>query len=373
MMNLMEKRGIALSIDIICTIGPASSEPALLQELINHGMTVARLNMSHGDQDSHRKVIRLLRQWNEETGKQIRILGDLQGPKIRLGAIEGDKVQLEKGQTFVLYNTPVMGGKSKASVDYEGIVHDVKTGAPILINDGEVKLVVKAIATDHLETEVAVGGEIGSHKGVNLPGTNVSLPSMTDKDQTDIRFLMEENVEMIACSFIRTASHLEEIRFFAERSASRSPYLIAKMETMTGVKNFAEILSKSDGIMVARGDLGVELPFHWIPVLQKAMIQECLRTDTYVITATQMLQSMTDHPVPTRAEVTDIFQAVLDGTSAVMLSAESAAGKFPVESTETLKLVAHFAERVTAQEPFSLSDMIALLESRSVPGQLLIE
>lgn len=358
----MEKRGFLLSIDIICTIGPASSDPDHLRELITHGMNIARLNMSHGDHESHLKVIQLIRQLSQETERPVRILGDLQGPKIRLGTIEAKEVYLEKGQDFILYNQPKSGGKAFAGVDYEGIIGDVKQGAPILINDGEVRLIVKEVGTDHLVTEVTVGGKISSRKGVNLPGTNVRLPSMTEKDKKDIRFLMEENADMVACSFIREASHLEEIRAYAKKWTSQSPHFIAKIETMSGVKNFSEICLKSDGIMVARGDLGVELPFHWIPVIQKGIIRECRRTEKYVITATQMLQSMTEHPFPTRAEVTDIFQAVLDGTKAVMLSAESASGQFPVESTETLKLVAHFAERMAAEDPFSLSDIMSLLE-----------
>lgn len=353
--------GFTLSIDIVCTIGPASQDIRMLRELIVHGMTVARINLSHGDHPTHREVIQTIRRVAVEEKKKVRILGDLQGPKIRLGQISGNRAELTEGQTFRLYTHPVEGNSQQASVDYTGVTQDAKPGLRVLINDGEIQLRVKQVMPDHLETEVLVGGIISNHKGVNLPGLNIRLPALTDKDKQDLRFMLLEKVDMIACSFIRTPAHLDEIRSFAGITRGHSPQLIAKIETMEGIRNFSAILSATDGVMIARGDLGVELPFPWIPLLQKAIIAECRKANTYVITATQMLQSMVDHPLPTRAEVTDIFQSVLDGTNAVMLSAESAAGQYPVESAEILRSIARFAEKVHNKQPFDLADMLDLL------------
>lgn len=350
-----------MSIDIVCTIGPASQDIQMLRELIAHGMTVARINMSHGDQKTHREVIQTIRRLAQESQKKIKILGDVQGPKIRLGTISGNRAELKEGQTFRLYTKQVEGNASLASIDYAGVIQDAKPGLRVLINDGEIQLRVLNVLPDHLETEVLVGGTISNNKGVNLPGLKIRLPALTDKDKQDLRFLLLEKVDMIACSFIRTPDHLDEIRSFSGLSQGHPPQIIAKIETMEGIRNFSSILSKADGVMIARGDLGVELPFPWIPLLQKAIIAECNKSKTYVITATQMLQSMVEHPVPTRAEVTDIFQSVIDGTNAVMLSAESAAGDYPVESVEVLKSVARFAERATNKQPFDLGDMLDLL------------
>ncbi len=350
-----------MSVDIVCTIGPASQDPNTLREMITHGLSIARLNLSHGDHQSHREVIRIIRQLSSERKKKVRILGDLQGPKIRLGEIKGNEALLQANKTFRLYTKPIEGDANQASIDYSGITQDTRPGQRILINDGEIQLRVKKVNPDHLETEVLVGGTISSHKGVNLPGASIHLPALTEKDKQDLRFLLLEKVDLIACSFIRTASHLDEIRTFAGITQGHPPQLIAKIETMEGIRNFSSILTKADGVMIARGDLGVELPFPWIPLLQKAMILESRKANKYVITATQMLQSMVEHPLPTRAEVTDIFQSVLDGTDAVMLSAESATGQYPVESAEVLRSIARFAERVNQKQPFDLGDMMDLL------------
>jgi pyruvate kinase len=347
--------------DLICTIGPASAKPVVLRELMTHGMSIARLNMSHGKHADHQEVIRHVRKLSQETGKPVKILGDLQGPKIRLGKIEGEQIRLEPGETFMLTTKEIIGNKQQAGVDYPGIVNDLKVGSRIFINDGEVKLDVKAIHDEILETEVSQGGMIGSHKGVNLPGTTVGLPALTAKDQEDIQFLLAEKADWIACSFIRQASHLDEVRQYCSSLGQKNPPLVAKIETEEGLRNFSAILRRTNGIMIARGDLGVELPYEWVPLIQKVLIHECRRAKTFVITATHMLQSMLEHPMATRAEVTDIFQAVLDGTDAVMLSAESAAGQFPVKSIETLKAVAEFAEQAADEQPFDLADLLALL------------
>ncbi|MED4229370.1 pyruvate kinase [Neobacillus cucumis] len=352
-----------MSIDRVCTIGPASNDKNVLTELINHGMTIARLNLSHGTHESHSKVIRLIKSLIEETGHQIKILGDLQGPKIRLGKVENEKVTLKTGQSFTLHIDQVLGNENQASVDYEWLVKDVQPGNRILINDGAVELIVMQVDQTTVVTIVKTGGDIASHKGVNLPGVVTSLPAITEKDKFDIQFLLEEEVDFIACSFVRRASHLKEVRSFMESLKGHFPKLVAKIETVEAIQHFQEICKETDAVMIARGDLGVELPYQWIPLLQKAMIRECNRLDTYVITATQMLQSMVDNPLPTRAEVMDVFQSVLDGTNAVMLSAESAAGHYPVQSIETLKLVSQFAECVRKENPFDFSDILKLLNN----------
>ncbi|MCM2535963.1 pyruvate kinase [Neobacillus pocheonensis] len=351
-----------MSIDRICTIGPASNNKKILTELINHGMTIARLNFSHGTHESHHEIIRLVKSLSDETGQPIKLLGDLQGPKIRLGNVEGEKVTLKTGQPFTLHIDQVVGNEDQASVDYEGLVKDVKPENTILINDGAVELTVTQVDQTKVVTTVKSGGEISSHKGVNLPGVVTSLPAITEKDKQDIHFLLQEEIDFIACSFVRRASHLQEVRGFIELAKrGQAQKLVAKIETIEAIRNFQEICKVTDAVMIARGDLGVELPYQWIPLLQKAMISECNRMDTYVITATQMLQSMVENPLPTRAEVMDVFQAVMDGTNAVMLSAESAAGHYPVQSIETLKLVSQFAESTRKEAPFDFADMLRLL------------
>jgi len=352
-----------MSIDRICTIGPSSSDKKVLTNLIQHGMTIARLNFSHGTHESHHSVIESIKSIRNETGQQIKILGDLQGPKIRLGKVKDEKIILKTGETFTLLIDEVVGDNTQASVDYEGLVKDVKPEDRILINDGAVELLVTKVDQNSITTTVKTGGEISSHKGVNLPGVVTSLPAITEKDEKDIGFLLQEEIDYIACSFIRRAANIKEIRSFMKSQKRTTTQLVAKIETIEAVRNFQEICKETDAVMIARGDLGVELPFQWIPLLQKAMISECNRMDTYVITATQMLQSMVEAPLPTRAEVTDVFQAVMDGTNAVMLSAESAAGHYPVQSIDTLKLVSQFAERVRLKAPFDFADMIELINS----------
>ncbi|KRE53619.1 pyruvate kinase [Paenibacillus sp. Soil522] len=348
-----------MSIDVICTIGPASSSPAVVRELFLGGMTVARLNMSHGSHESHREIIRHLREASSEIDMPLRIMSDLQGPKIRLGEVEGDGILLEEGQPFELLVTPVTGNGHRANIDYPDITGDIVSGAFILINDGAVKLAVTEVNSERILTKVIVGGLISSNKSVNFPGTKLNIPALTKKDQEDLAFLLEEGIDLIACSFIRQAAHLDQVRAFCRSLSGTIPKLVAKIETVEGVKNFRDIAALSDGIMIARGDLGVELPFEQIPLIQKALLKECREYGIYVITATQMLQSMIAEPVPTRAEVTDIFQAVQDGTSAVMLSAESSVGKHPVQSVKVLKCVSEYAEEIARKQSYNLKDVYA--------------
>jgi pyruvate kinase len=350
-----------VGIDLICTIGPASSTSSVLKEMIKGGMTTARLNMSHGTHESHRKVIRFIREASSELDRPIRIMADLQGPKIRLGVFEGSGVILVEGQTYDLLTTPVTGNDRRANVDYPGITKDIEVGATVLINDGEVKLEVTEVLSDSVKTTCLIGGQISSHKGVNFPGTKLNVQAVTDKDREDLAFLLGEGIDLINCSFIRRSAHLEEIREVCRSLSKTVPRLVAKIETLESVLNFKDIATHSEGIMIARGDLGVELPYEQIPLVQKTLLQECKATGTYVITATQMLQSMIDHPVPTRAEVTDIYQAVQDGTNAVMLSGESSIGKYPIQSVQVLNRVSLFAEDISKRDgqTYSLEDLYA--------------
>ncbi len=256
---------IRVTIDRICTIGPASNNKETLAQLISNGMKIVRLNLSHGTHESHKDIIRLVKSLDDS----IKILGDVQGPKIRLGEIKGEQITLQAGDSFILHTQPVTGSSTEASVDYEGIANDVKVGSRVLMNDGEVELIVEKVSTDKIETKVKAGGNISSHKGVNLPGAIVRLPAITEKDKQDIQFLLEEGVDFIACSFVRKPSHIKEIRDFIQQYKETSPNLIAKIETMEAIENFQDICKEADGIMIARGDLGVELPFQFIPLLQK--------------------------------------------------------------------------------------------------------
>ncbi|WP_413301852.1 pyruvate kinase [Bacillus sp. 1P10SD] len=353
-------------IDRICTIGPASNSREIISELIDHGMTIVRLNLSHGNHEGHNEVIQLVRSISEEKGTEIKILGDLQGPKIRLGKFSDDSIHLQEGDQFILTTDEVVGNNEVGSIDYKGLIYDVKIGSKILINDGEVELTVSEICVDSIKSIVEVGGTISSRKGVNVPGTALSLPAITEKDKQDIEFLIKNQVDIIACSFIRKSTHIDNIREFVKQITPIPPKIMAKIETLEALQNFKEICERSDAIMIARGDLGVELPFQWIPLIQKAILDECNKIGKYVVTATQMLQSMTEHAVPTRAEVTDIFQAVLDGTNAVMLSAESASGSHPIESIDTLRRVSHFSEIVKKYNPYDINDLLKLINNELI-------
>lgn len=350
-------------IDKVCTIGPASNNREILQGLIEKGMTIVRLNMSHGTQADHLAVIETVREICMTTGSNVRILGDLQGPKIRLGKIKADKAVLKEGDSFSLTIEEIVGDESHASVDYKGLINDIKVGSRVLINDGEVELSVVETDESTAKTMVKAGGMIASRKGVNVPGTSLSLPAITEKDKSDIEFLVKHHVDIIACSFIRQAVHLQHIKEYISHFTNTPPKLMAKIETLEAVTAFTDICEEADAIMLARGDLGVELPFYWIPMLQKAMLAECANREKFVVTATQMLQSMTENAIPTRAEVTDVFQAVQDGTNAVMLSAESAVGKHPLESMEVLAKTAAVSERFKETVPFDLSSIVAAIQT----------
>ena len=327
---------------IICTMGPSVDNEELLKELINNGMNIARFNFSHGTHEEQKERMDRLKKVREELKVPIAILLDTKGPEIRTGLLEnGQKVLLETGAEFTLTTEEIIGNAEKVSVTYDGLVNDVKIGGTVLIDDGLIGLEVKKIKGNDIICEVINGGELGQRKGVNVPNIPVKLPAITEKDREDIKFGVEQEIDFIAASFVRNADCILEIKAYLK--SLKAPYIpiIAKIENAEGIENIDEIIRASDGIMIARGDLGVEIPAEEVPYLQKMIIEKCNDAYKPVITATQMLDSMMRNPRPTRAEVTDVANAVYDGTDAVMLSGETAAGKYPVEA---LKMMAHIVE-----------------------------
>ncbi|MEP0547544.1 MAG: pyruvate kinase [Rhodothermales bacterium] len=329
---------------IVCTLGPASSSREVIRGLIEAGMDVARLNFSHGTHDDHRAVIRLIREESERAGRVVPILQDLQGPKIRLGAVEQGGVLIHKGHELTLTSVPLeVSNQERAFVSYDSLADDVHPGGRILIDDGLIELRVKSVNGTEVLTEVVVGGPLRSKKGVNLPHIRTSAPSMTEKDIEDLEFGLGNNVDFIALSFVRTSSDVDAL-IDRVRASGREVGIIAKIEKPEAVEHFDEILDRVDGIMIARGDLGIEMPMQEVPIVQKQIIRKCLDAAKPVITATQMLESMIDNPRPTRAEASDVANAVLDGSDCVMLSGETAAGKYPVRTVEAMNEIIRFAE-----------------------------
>ncbi len=330
---------------IICTLGPASSTEEKIRELILSGMSVARLNFSHGTHQDHLERVEMIRKVSRELGKPVGILLDTKGPEIRLGTFAKGKVTLEKGQSFTLTTREVVGDETIVSVSYRELPGDIAPDARILLDDGLIELhATQKTDTDILCT-VVNGGPISDRKGVNLPGAELSMPYISEKDYDDIRFGVEAGFDFIAASFVRDAQDILEIRKILEEKDCHTIKLIAKIENGQGVKNIDEILRVSDGIMIARGDMGVEIPLEEVPVLQKLLIKKVYGNGKLVITATQMLDSMMKNPRPTRAEATDVANAIYDGTSAIMLSGETAAGAYPVESVKTMATIATRTER----------------------------
>lgn len=330
---------------IVCTLGPSSSSPEAIASLIAAGMDVARLNFSHGTHDEHRQRIRLVREAAERAGRVVPILQDLQGPKIRLGEIENGGVLIHKGQDLVLTTEPVeMGTQERVYVSYDDLPQDVDPGGRILVDDGLIELRVKAVNGTDVTTEVVVGGPLRSRKGVNLPHIRSTRPSLTEKDLEDLEFGLALNVDFIALSFVRTGVDVDAL-LERVRASGRQVGIIAKIEKPEAVDHFDEILQRVDGIMIARGDLGIEMPMQEVPIVQKQIIRKCLDAGKPVITATQMLESMIDNPRPTRAEASDVANAVLDGSDAVMLSGETAAGKYPIRTVEAMAEIIRVAER----------------------------
>ena len=322
---------------VVCTMGPNTNDRELLKKLIENGMDVARFNFSHGDHEEQKSRMDLLKELRQELNTNTAILLDTKGPEIRTGVLKGGKrIMLKAGEQFTLTTEEIEGDESKVSITYEGLVQDVDAGRVILIDDGLIELKVVGKSEKEIFCEVINGGELGERKGVNVPNVAVRLPAITEKDKDDIRFGVEQGIDFIAASFVRNAECVLEIKAYLK--ALGAPYvpIIAKVENAEGIKNIDEIIRAADGVMVARGDLGVEIPAEEVPYLQKMIIQKCNMNFKTVITATQMLDSMMRNPRPTRAEVTDVANAVYDGTDAVMLSGETAQGKYPLEALQMM-------------------------------------
>ena len=332
---------------IVCTIGPKSEKKEVLKSLIHGGMNVMRLNFSHGDYEEHGNRIKVLKEIMEETNINVGILLDTKGPEIRTGILEdGKDVVLETGnEVIITTDYSYVGNKNKFSVSYKGLVNDLKKGNTILLDDGLLALEVISIEGKEIKCLIKNSGELGEHKGVNLPGVSVGLPALAEKDIQDLKFGCEQKVDYIAASFIRKAGDVAEVRRVLDDNDGENIKIISKIESQEGLDNFDEILELSDGIMVARGDLGVEIPVEEVPFAQKMMIKKCNEAGKVVITATQMLDSMIRNPRPTRAEVGDVANAILDGTDAVMLSGESAKGKYPLETVSTMATIAERTDK----------------------------
>jgi pyruvate kinase len=324
---------------IVATIGPASEKPELLAKLIEAGMNVARLNFSHGNQDEHQRRIATIREVAQAAGRPVGIMIDLKGPEIRLGTFENGKILLKEGDTFTLSTREEVGSQGRVWVQYPEIVRDVPVGGYLLLDDGNITLQATAVTDTEITTRVVVGGILSDRKKVNLPGTTVSLPALAQKDMDDIRFGVKMGVDYVAGSFIRKAADVLHIRKVIEEAGGHQ-WIISKVESQEGFDNLDEILQVSDALMVARGDLGVEVPVEEVPIMQKRMIEAANALGKPVITATHMLESMVSKPRPTRAEASDVTNAIFDGTDAIMLSAESAAGQFPVEAVQTMANIA---------------------------------
>ncbi|MDX9787488.1 MAG: pyruvate kinase [Desulfobacterales bacterium] len=330
---------------IVATIGPASNTPAVLKALIEAGMNVARLNFSHGNYESHAEVIRMIRSLSRSMSRPVGILLDLQGPKIRVGKlVDGQSVLLLANQVFSITSRPILGTAEIVSTTYQHLPSDVETGNAILLDDGLIRLRVESKTGDTVLCRVINGGVLKENKGINLPGVTVSAPSLTEKDKKDVNFGIQNGVDYFALSFVRTADDLCQIKALMHAQGVNIP-VIAKIEKQEAVENLEAILDVADGIMVARGDLGVEMQPELVPTIQKQIIKNAVRRNRPVITATQMLETMTINPIPTRAEASDVANAILDGTDAVMLSGETASGSYPVQAVQMMAKIAAEAEK----------------------------
>lgn len=343
---------------IICTLGPATDDIEVLKQLLESGMNVARFNFSHGDYDGHLKRLKQLKKLRNDMGLPVAALLDTKGPEIRIKEFANGKISLTQGQEFTLTTEEILGDETKVSVTYKDIVKDVSVGSRVLIDDGLVEMVVKEKTDTKLVCEVMNDGAISNNKGVNLPGAEISMPFISEKDRQDIIFGIRNGYDFIAASFTRSAADIEEVRKILKEYNGEGIQIIAKIENMQGVDNIEEIIQAADGIMIARGDMGVEIPGEEVPVLQKKIINLVYSAGKSVITATQMLDSMMKNPRPTRAEATDVANAIYDGTSAIMLSGETAAGKYPVQALQTMVRIAERTEQdIDYKKRFQAMDM----------------
>ena len=337
---------------IVCTLGPSVDSPDIQQDLILAGMDIARINLSHGNHEEHLKRINSLREVSAKLNKHIPILLDTKGPEIRLGIFETGHITLQKGDTFTLTSDEIIGTQTKASISYPLLPKEVSVGDRILLDDGLVEFGVKNTSKNEIVCDVIEGGVLSNKKGVNIPGKHINIPPLSDADKADILFAIKNNIDIIAISFVRQGSDIDEIKEFIKNNGGNMT-IIAKIENREGILNLKDILEKSDGLLVARGDMGVELPTEEVPIMQKRIVKMCRDVGKPVIIATQMLDSMVRNAHPTRAEVSDVANAIMDGTDAIMLSGETAAGKYPVESLKTMARIAERTEEELYTEEYS--------------------
>lgn len=329
---------------IVCTIGPVTESIEKLTELVNAGMNVMRLNFSHGDFAEHQKRVDTIREVMKKTGKTVAILQDLCGPKIRIGTFKDKMIMLHEGQTFTLTTDEIEGTEEKVHINYPELPREVKKGSIIMLQDGTKRLEVVEVKGNNIITKVMIGGRLSGRKGVNVPGANLSLSALTEKDRADVVFGIQNNVDFVALSFVRRASDINDLRKILD-DAKSGAHIIAKIETPEALNCIDEIIAAADGVMIARGDLAIEIPAEEVPLVQKLIISKCNAVGKPVITATQMLESMIKNPVPTRAEVSDIANAIIDGTDAIMLSEETTLGDFPIEAVKVMTKVALRVEK----------------------------
>lgn len=325
---------------IVATIGPATENKEILEQLFLTGVNVARLNFSHGDHSEHQARVEKIKALRKKLGLPIAILQDLSGPKIRIGDFYQERVTLTEGEKFVLTTEKVIGDEHRAYVNYHKLPQEVKKGGVIFLDDGKKKLKIEKISGHEIHCRIIAGGETKGRRGVNVPGANLSLSCLTDKDRKDLVFGVKNDVDFIALSFVRRAEDVLELKAILNRKGAKNIRVISKIETLEAINNLDQIIDVSDGIMVARGDLAIEVPAEEVPMMQKTIIRKCNKAGKPVITATQMLESMIHLPVPTRAEVSDVANAIFDGTDAVMLSEETTLGKYPIKAVEVMKRVA---------------------------------
>lgn len=337
---------------IVCTLGPASDKAETIKEMLLAGMNVARINLSHGTRESRAEMINTFRKTRDELGIPAAVLLDTRGPEVRVGNFREEKVELKEGDFFTLTPDEIQGDEKRVSVTYKNLAEELAIGDTVLINDGRIVLKVSEIKGGDVTGKVLHGGVLSDHKGINIPAVDLEMEYLGEKDRDDIIFGIKNQVDYIAASFIRNQADIREVRDFTDENGGKDIKIIAKIESIHGIENFEDILEIADGIMVARGDMGVEVAYEKLPGIQKKIIRRCVQSGKIVITATEMLESMTASQVPTRAEITDVANAVFDGTSAVMLSGETAAGNYPVESVKAMARIAKQAENdYTAKGP----------------------
>jgi len=347
---------------IVCTIGPASEKPEVLEMMLRAGMNIARINFSHGTFESHRQVIKNLRQAAQAVGRRLAIMGDLSGPKMRIGMLAQEPIELKTADRFTLTTDEILGNQEKVSVSFEKLPQAVKKGDTLFLNDGIIQLDVESVTSREVVCRVMVGGELRSRKGLNLPGINLGISAFTARDHECLRFAAAEGLDAVSQSFVETGADIQTVRQ-AAAALNYHPFIIAKIERSNALQHIDGILEAADGIMIARGDLGVEVPIERISIIQKELMRQANRRMKPVITATQMLESMTQNRRPTRAEATDVANAILDGTDCVMLSGESAMGRYPVDAVDMLVKIAAAVE--TQRKMISVRDLYQGIDIKS--------